>query len=132
MKRARKKNDNNYIPADKNIVCSEKRIQVCNFSSVFQTLLYSNFIDAVYTSEILFSPKIFAKIQVRVIRKCGLYTPVYGVSPLRCIDKGLCFSSIFVKGNNICDFLHAFLDKEALYKMVNILKGQHLFLSFKS
>ena len=73
-----RKNYNNNIPADKNIVCSEKRIQFCNFSSVFQTLLNSNFIDAVYTTEILFSPKFFAKIQVRVICKCGLYTPVYG------------------------------------------------------
>ena len=59
MKRARKKKDNNNIPADKNIVCSEKRIQFCNFSSVFQTLLNSNFIDAVYTSEILFFPPNF-------------------------------------------------------------------------
>ena len=33
---AKKKYDNNNIPADKNIVCSEKRIQLCNFSSVFQ------------------------------------------------------------------------------------------------
>ena len=78
MKQARKKYDNYNIPADKNIVCSEKRIQFCNFSSVFQTLLNSNFIDVVYTSEILFFPKNFTKIQVRVIRKCGLYTPVYG------------------------------------------------------
>ena len=63
---AKKNDDENNIPADKNIVCSEKRIQFCNFSSVFQTLLNSNFIDAVYTSKILFSPKIFAKIQVQV------------------------------------------------------------------
>ena len=62
-----KKKDNNNIPADKNIVCSEKRIQFCNFSSVFQTLLDSNFIDAVYTSEILFSPKVLPK------SRCGLY-----------------------------------------------------------
>ena len=70
VKPARKK-DNNNIPADKNIVCSEKRIQFCNFSSVFQTLFNPNFIDAVYTSEILFFPKFFAKIQGRLHANAG-------------------------------------------------------------
>ena len=46
------------------------------FVAFFQTLLKSDFIDAVNTSEIHFPPKIFSKIQVRAIRKCGLYTPV--------------------------------------------------------
>ena len=77
MKRARKKKKKNE-PADKNTVCSDKSIQVCNFYSVFQTLLKSDFIDAVNTPEIHFPPKIFSKIQVRFIRKCWLYTPVYG------------------------------------------------------
>ena len=44
----KKKND----PANKNTVCSDKSIQVCNFCSVFQTLLKSDFIDAINTSEI--------------------------------------------------------------------------------
>ena len=78
VNRARKKNNSNNIPPIKTSYVQKKRIQFCNFSSVFQTLLNSNFINAVYTSKILFFPKIFAKIQVRVIRKCGLYTPVYG------------------------------------------------------
>ena len=77
MKRGRKKKKKRNEPADKNTVCSDKSIQVCNFCSVFQTLLKSDFIDAVNTSEIHFPPKIFSKIQVRVICKCGLYTPVY-------------------------------------------------------
>ena len=71
----KKNDDNNNIPADKNILCSEKRIQVCNFSSVFQTLLNSNFIDAVYTSEIHFSQKFSPK------SRCGLYANA-GYTPL--------------------------------------------------
>ena len=106
MKRARKKNkiknDNNNIPADKDTVCSEKRIQFCNFSSIFQTLLNSNFIDAVYTSEILFSPKIFAKIQVLVIRKCGLYTPVYGTTPVLLVEIS-CFQSRIIDEILMCN-----------------------------
>ena len=72
----KKKKENE--PADKNTVCSHKSIQVCNFCSVFQTLLKSDFIDAVNTSEIHFSPQIFSKIQVRVIVNAG-YTPPFTV-----------------------------------------------------
>ena len=74
-----KKNDNNNIPADKTSYVQKKGYSFAIFQAFFQTMLNSLFIDAVYTSEILFSQKIFAQIQVRVIPKCGLYTPVYGI-----------------------------------------------------
>ena len=72
-KKLMKKNE----PADKNTVCSDKSIQVCNFCRVFQTLLKSCFIDAVNTSEIHFQKKILQKpgagyTQMRVIH------PLYG------------------------------------------------------
>ena len=50
------------------------------FLSFFQTKVKSDFINAVNTSEILFPPKLFSKIQVRVIRKSGLYIPFYDVN----------------------------------------------------
>ena len=50
------------------------------FSSVFQTKEKSDFIYAVNTSEILFSPKRFSKIHVRVIRKSGLYISFYDIN----------------------------------------------------
>ena len=76
-KNAKKKKKEKNVPANKNIVCSDKSIQFCNFSIVFQTLLKSDFTDAVNTSEVLFPQKIFSKIQVQVICKCRLYTPIY-------------------------------------------------------
>ena len=69
---AKIKNDKNNIPADKNI-------QFFNFSSVFQTLLNSNFVDAVYTSEILFSPKFSPKCRWGLYANAG-YTPLSTVS----------------------------------------------------
>ena len=50
------------------------------FLAFFQTKVKSDFINAVNTSEILFPPKLFSKIQVRVIRKSGLYIPFYDVN----------------------------------------------------
>ena len=77
----RKKENNKKVPADKNSVCSDKSKQFFFFfSSVFQTKVKSDFIKAVNTSEILFSPKLFSKIQVRVIRKSGLYIPFYDIN----------------------------------------------------
>ena len=75
-------------------MCSEKRIQFCNFSSVFQTLLNFNFIDAVYTFEILFFRKFSPK------SRCGLYvnagyTPLSTVSR-KCFQKTLNYRSNFI------------------------------------
>ena len=53
---------------------------VFHFSSVFQTKVKSDFINAVNTSEILFPPKLFSKIQFRVIHKSGFYIPFYDVN----------------------------------------------------
>ena len=72
-KKLMKKNE----PADKNTVCSDKSIQVCNFCRVFQTLLKSCFIDAVNTSEIHFQKKNSPKT------RCWLYANAGYTPPLR-------------------------------------------------
>ena len=71
--RAKKKNNE---PADKNTVCSDKStcIQVCNFCSVFQTLLKSDFIDAVNSPKYIFLPKFSPKSKCRLYTNAG-YTP---------------------------------------------------------
>ena len=79
MKQARKKKKKNRKkknePGDKNTVCSDKSIQVCNFCSIFQTLLKSDFIDAVNTSEIHFPPKFSPKSRWGLYANAG-YTPL--------------------------------------------------------
>ena len=57
-----------------------QKYTVFHFSSVFRTKVKVDFLNAVNTSEILYPPKLFSKIQVQVIRKSGLYIPFYGVN----------------------------------------------------
>ena len=57
-----------------------QKYAVFQFSSVFQTKVKADFLNAVNISEILFPPKLFSKIQAQVIRKSGLYIPFYDVN----------------------------------------------------
>ena len=67
-------------------VCSDKSIQVCNFRSIFQTLLKSDFIVAVNTPEIHFSPKNFLQNLGSVYTQMRVIHPVYSNISVTCIS----------------------------------------------